>query len=341
LQVERRNNNFDCLRLFAALIVLYSHCYALFGLPEPVIFEVNDFHRKITLGTLGVTIFFVTSGFLITGSYSNNKGSIKNYALSRVLRIYPALIVQYLLILLVVGMLASDLTPDAYYHYLQTNIVLFIYCIVFSVFTPWMFLFSHNFITSLVYMFPPLPGVFVHNPKGIVINGNLWTLFYESSMYIAIPLIFKLRGLLKINILLLSVILYAALLFWYDGFNPHSLAELGLLHCWSFLLGSLIYQYREKLPHNILILLAGVIALIACHNSAYELFPLCRLHKYGDFSYGIYLYAYPIQQYFYTLYPNNFPLYALMSTATTFVLAVLSWRFIEAPALRYKPVKSA
>lgn len=60
---EHRNNCFDIIRLFAAIIVIISHQYSLSGLTEPT------FLGMTTLGGLGVIIFFAISGFLITKSW--------------------------------------------------------------------------------------------------------------------------------------------------------------------------------------------------------------------------------------------------------------------------------
>lgn len=65
-----------------------------------------------------------------------------------------------------------------------------------------------------------------------------------------------------------------------------------------------------------------------------------RFGKFGDFSFGLYLYAFPIQQLFSNLGVNNFMLHISLSTMTAMVLAVISWRFIEEPALSLKIRKS-
>ena len=60
--MHHRQNNFDLVRVLAALFVLISHQHALNGLPEPTFLNVH------TIGGLGVLIFFSISGFLVAQS---------------------------------------------------------------------------------------------------------------------------------------------------------------------------------------------------------------------------------------------------------------------------------
>lgn len=89
---NNRDNNFNIIRFIAAILVLYSHSYPLYG--HKFIGPVEQFFGK-SWGGLAVHVFFISSGFLIMGSFVNSK-SIGNFIVSRLLRIYPALIVSVL-----------------------------------------------------------------------------------------------------------------------------------------------------------------------------------------------------------------------------------------------------
>jgi peptidoglycan/LPS O-acetylase OafA/YrhL len=326
-------NNFDCLRLLAALLVVFAHSFMCLNLPQPAMVAPADPNQQITVGTLGVTIFFVISGFLITRSYLTNNGNIINYAKSRVLRIYPALLVQYLLVALVIGALATTLKLTEYYSRL--------------------FAIPHLALIPFGFSFPFLPGVFEHNPKPGFVNENLWTLGFELTMYVAIAIILKAQTLFKVQVLLPCALLYGAYLFRYAAFNPHNVRELGLLHCWSFLLGSLGYVYFDKISLSIGVALTGAMAMILSRDTVYYVFtytlatayivlfvaflrPKCRLYKYGDFSYGIYLYGFPVEQYYATLGEKSLLAFLAASIATSVSFAALSWFLVEKPALLLK-----
>jgi peptidoglycan/LPS O-acetylase OafA/YrhL len=65
---------------------------------------------------------------------------------------------------------------------------------------------------------------------------------------------------------------------------------------------------------------------------------LNRLIRTGDYSYGIYIYAFPVQQTIASFYPKiPIGLYLLVCSFLTFVLAILSWHLVEKYALSLKP----
>ena len=103
---ERFQNNFDFLRLFAALAVILSHSYALLGLktnPIALLTGINGLFGGGALGTIGVSIFFVISGYLITKSWERDPHPSK-YFKKRILWIFPGLIAVTLLTALVIGL---------------------------------------------------------------------------------------------------------------------------------------------------------------------------------------------------------------------------------------------
>ena len=163
-RVGSRQNNFNALRLIAAVMVLVSHCFALTNRPEPLATISHE-----SFGELGVSIFFAISGFLIARSWSGDP-AIPRFAAKRGLRLMPGLIVAVLLTALVLGPAVTTLSPSRYfgdigvYRYIAKNSVL-------------------DTVNGR------LPGVFVHNVYPDAVNGSLWTLPVEALAYVAAAVI--------------------------------------------------------------------------------------------------------------------------------------------------------
>ncbi len=153
-----RTNNFDFLRLLAAMMVLYSHQYALLGHAQPPALP------GVSFGELGVCIFFSISGYLVTQIWTRDPNVIR-FAAKRFLRIWPGLFIATCFCALVIGLIATDLPWLAYLR------------------SPEM----HGYFTSLrMKMQFSLPGVFLGIPFPRAINGSLWTIPPEVSCYIAL-----------------------------------------------------------------------------------------------------------------------------------------------------------
>lgn len=315
----KNNNNFDCLRLVAAILVIYAHAYLVKGIPQPFLFCGQI---RMSLGTLGVTIFFVTSGYLISGSYLRNKGRILDYAKARILRIYPALIFQYFIVIAVIGSIASSLNHIDYFRQVLAI--------------------PRLALVPFQFNFPDLPGVFNHVVLKNEVNSSLWTLLFEVRMYILIPLI------LRFNLIIPALLAYGLYLYAYNGFVPDTMLDLGLMHCFSFLMGSMFYVFKDRIKLNtavaaillILLLLSNNMVIYALSTAYIVIWlafvPLhCNLAKYGDYSYGLYLYGFPIQQLFVNTQMNFF-LYLLLTFGVTLFFAVISWHLIEMPFLALK-----
>ncbi len=339
---NNRDNNFNLLRFIAASLVLYSHSYPLAlgnGTPEP-------FGRIIGMsaGALAVDIFFITSGFLIAGSFFNRKNLIA-FIWARVLRIYPALIVAVLFCVFVIGLFftttpVSDYFSDSQMHkFLRRNITLF-----------W----------GMKYY---LPGVFLDNPYKGAVNGSLWTLPYEIKMYswlafIAMVLLFikKKSGkdILNTAFLLLSIMALIANIVGH--FQPGGSSH--FLHLFSmFFIGTAFYLYRDYIFLSLRLFLIMVFLLllsvmdkswffvIYCIVMPYMVFYLAYVpsgkiryfNKIGDYSYGIYIYAFPVQQSIVALSTTVSALSLFFSAfMMTFVLAFLSWHLVEKKCLKLK-----
>ena len=191
LQEDKRHsvNNFDFIRLVAALLVIEGHSFALsdINLIEPFSRLVKSTYS----GEIAVDIFFLISGYLITKSYLSS-GDLFKYVLSRVLRIMPGLMVCCLLTVFLIIPLVFYLTetlPNNYFHQLSTYKYLYNILLYPLQFT----------INGISFS----KGVF-----GDAINGSLWTLSYEFTCYIMIAVLGIIRLLKKETVIIIFTMSY-------------------------------------------------------------------------------------------------------------------------------------
>lgn len=155
-----KENNFSVIHLAGALLVVLGHQYVLMGCAAPFILGVD-------INGLGVRIIFVMSGYLITESWLRSKG-VKQYLSKRFMRIYPPLAVCVVLTVVVIGPVFTRCSLKEYWpgalDYLIKNMVL--------------------------YPKFDLPGVFQDNPNQAV-NGSLWTLPVEVACYLGLTVMMK------------------------------------------------------------------------------------------------------------------------------------------------------
>lgn len=336
-----RDNSFNMLRMAAALSVIFSHSYSLVGgenTPEPL----SEFFPHYSLGRFSVWTFFIISGYFISLSFENRR-SLKDFIVARALRIYPGLFISIALTALVLGPLVTELSLSAYfshhdtYKYITSNLVL-------------------RWRTNM------LPGVFEHNPYPNTINGSLWTLYYEVLCYMMVAAI----GLVCLRIkrgFELFLLLYLPVHLWlshkaglnYAEFSTHQLMcylhELML----PFVMGMCAYRYRNYIPFHAGIALLCAILIFALHGVpyyhdmfimlwAYLLFfigfsksPLLIYNRLGDYSYGTYIYAFPIQQTLLLLHPQLTAMQLSLATIPfTLACAILSWHLIEERSLHLR-----
>ena len=338
--LKERANNFTLLRLLAAMAVLYGHSYVLsLGIgrgEDPVSNFLIRFWGE-SLPALAVDLFFVTSGFLVTASYLQ-RDSLFAFIEARALRIYPGLIVAVLFCVFVVGAFVTTDTAAAYFSSPAT----------------WSYIKNNSLLLKGIQF--DLPSVFSNNPYPISVNGSLWTLPVELWMYFWVAVIGSL-SLLKSEKAFNATFVVLCLMYAQSSNNffivsePRN-AQLALL----FLLGGFFYVNRNKIPLGLsgLVLLSTLVylttqyhfsgflkaALFAYTVLLLALHPKLRLPSidhWGDISYGLYIYAFPVQQGIAYLSPQIRPLSMfVLSTIVTVALAILSWRLVEKPALKLK-----
>ncbi len=329
-----RDNNVRLLRHLAALAVILFHCYALnLRWDEDPIAKLTG--APVDLGSIGVQVFFALSGFLIAQSWCQHP-SARQFIEARVLRIYPALIAAVIFTVLV-GWPTSRM-PLA--HYLTDPQTVY-----------YLWRTSTGIEGTL-----PLP-IFPDNPYPRAPNGSLWTLPVELRLYVGM-LAMGAFGVLARPRLTLPIALVATVLLVYvpgpislliDSVRIRSLAII-------FICGALAYVWRDRLPLSIvgaLVLLAfylgmgitflravitlPMIAYITLVLAYHPRLRISRLAKGPDFSYGLYVYAFPIQQLVLWRWPG-IGIAGLFLAATPVIAAVaaMSWYGLERPALALK-----
>ena len=331
---ERADNNLSLLRLAAAFAVLFAHSWPVVegaGAQDPVTRALSAaLDQPVALSGLAVHAFFVISGYLVTKSALTRR-SLLRFAAGRVLRIYPALLVHVLIVALFIGPLITGL-PVAQY-FLDPRLSEFVA--------------NNALMWNATY---ELPGVFEERVSKAV-NASLWTLPIEIRCYLAIGLLLAARLLRSWTVAALSVALGLLQIF------APELQAIGDSHAASntfyFMFGALVFLFREKVPANGIfslgLLLAGAAVfragggpvLVGAGLAFSVLWAGLIAPKFfdsarwlGDPSYGVYLWAYPVQQIVVETIHVVDP-WAVTAIAGVLTLAagVMSWRLVERRAL--------
>lgn len=326
-----KTNNFDFLRLAAATAVLLSHQFALSGQPEPLFLYSS-------WGGLGVLVFFAISGYLVAGSWARDPHPWR-FLMRRLLRIWPGLAVAAVVIAFVMGPLVSTLGTAEYFSSPLT----------------WAYLKLLGLWTFEVQ----LPGIFLDNPHPLGANGSLWTIPIEVKCYVLLALVGTF-GFMRRNGLVF-VLSFIALAFWFfflfkisyenplrmkiqmgvvffSGVCLSVLRPYWLAHRrWFAVLASLAIVSLWFGGWNDVAMTLGLpIATVVVGSWATPV--LRRVGRFGDVSYGVYIYAFPVQQTVIWATGNRLSVLdgVCVAIPITVGLALLSWHAVEQPALRLK-----
>jgi len=339
--MNRHSNNFDFLRLAFALFVIITHSYNLLDLSySDVLSRLTN--GQITFSHLGVCGFFTISGYLIIKSL-NRSLSIGNYLKKRILRLSPGLAVVLILTVLY-GAFISNESVEFYFTQYKTYLYI-----------------PANL--SLYRLQDYLPGVFTSNPFSGAINGSLWTLPYEFSCYLAlIPLYFirdnkrwvKIAVITALGLFIITKLFFSSYVNAFDfvlagkyilefgGYfvmgsalamlNIQKIKAKSILAAASFLVICLLL-YFNALDLVSFILIPLFIISLGLINTPY----ISSISRYiGDLSYGIYIYAFPVQQsLIYFGIREVIPLIVYASCITP-ILAFASWHLVEKRFLKLK-----
>lgn len=327
-----RENNLTMIRLLAAFSVIYGHSYAV--VKDAGVDCVSKATKGFAFsGGVAVDLFFIISGFLVTASIIN--GGLKKYAISRILRIYPALWINLILIVFIAGPIVTNMPVFDYLKHRET----------------WKY-FLNLFFTYDVSFF--LPGVFESN-HNTAANGSIWSVIIEVRMYIVVAAAY-IAGLLKSRSVYNSVFFSVLVFGWANPeiLKPYFSSDTDIHVCMLFYIGSFLYVNRDDVPVTPFLFLAAL--LIAGMTVGTDRFAFAYafllsvffittcffsqfswLDRFGDCSYGVYLYGWPVQQLWMHFFPGMTSIQnAFFSIISAFALSALSWHYIEKPALSFK-----
>lgn len=337
-----RGPGFDHVRLVAAIIVLLHHCR---GLQYPDVRDDPLLHYSagfMDFGRFAVVVFFAISGFLVTPGLLRT-ANVVDYTVHRSLRIFPGLIVNVVLTMLVLGPILTTHSLVSYFTDPQT------------------YLYAKNILTLMVNY---LPGVVASDGNPVSVNGALWTLHFEVLCYILLGLLAALGLLSRSNVVLALWCASYAIYIAIGTSPPFGAALSGRLSTFLSLFvyfgcGVLLYLFRARIPFSpvlacsALVLLLGALPL----GGGPIVMPVClpyltmfcglsvlpgKVPLKHDLSYGVYLIHAPILLAFTLTFPNMHIWWigAAVVFLVTLVLAYASWTFVEGPALSKKKVAS-
>ena len=331
-----KKNSFGFLRFFFAFSVFFVHFGAL----------VDKFNIWWPIsGLMGVNGFFIISGFLIMRSFLQCK-SAGDYAMRRLRRIVPA----YMLVVILCAVSFSLISSLSFHDYFSSTVF-------------YKYLIAN--LSCLNFIQPTLPDVFTNNPLPYI-NGSLWTIKVEITLYVLIPVLallsrrkplFVLTGLYILSFLF---IYFMAFLYQKSGNDLYmSLSRQFLGQLRFFISGVILLFYFDEIRAKLNYLLPISIALFLLHYFfnhwiisvlfpfsfaiiiiwfVYRFKKLAVVSNYGDFSYGFYLFHFPvIQTMVHFGYFNDSPL--LLFVLCFFIillLSILSWHLLEKRVLRRK-----
>jgi peptidoglycan/LPS O-acetylase OafA/YrhL len=358
---------FDTLRLVLASSVVFIHTSLRFPATVDTDMEPLWAHLPIptwALSTAAVPLFFALSGFLLAASAE--KQSLPAFAANRALRIFPALAVEIILCACLLGPLMTNLPLSAYFSGSS---------------------FFHYFLNIGGWIHYDLPGVFLDNPRTSYVNGSLWTVPHELSVYFMLGasvwlgvfarpalLLAGLAGLLVVSVL---VFLASSVGLNFPGQDllTQVLVTRGAARLVPvFFMGVVLHRYRHVIPYHGgfalaglalyagatcvisretllspvgVILTAPVFAYLVAWAGLSSRFSLrgrvilgvpVGLLVAGDYSYGIYLYGFPLQQSLLHVFPGEWSTigFFIASLALAISVAALSWHWIEKPMLKLR-----
>jgi len=346
---------FDLVRISLAGFILCTHCIWLAGRspilagigptgdpnvssvivsPPISIYVARDLFAHINRAM--VPMFFALSGFLVTGSAFRTR-SLRTFLTFRVLRIAPALFVEVTLSALVLGPLLTNYPLDQYFS------------------DPRFLKYFGNIVGSIHFQ---LPGLFVNNKETAIVNMNLWTLPGEFYCYLIVAgllltsILYSRKTITILFVAVSSVLVPASFYFSFGSAWLHTFEIVYYFFC-----GVIIFHWKAYIPcHPVFFASAGIITYGLFSLHAYYVapiflsyfvivlgmikFPRVPLIQSGDYSYGVYLYGFPITQAILAVVPwfqeGHRWWLIVTSIPLTFIFAVGSWHIVEKRVLRLK-----
>jgi peptidoglycan/LPS O-acetylase OafA/YrhL len=339
-------NNFDFLRFLFATLVVFTHSFDLLLQHGQEPLRVCG--RGMSASFIGLNGFFIISGFLIFESYKRSS-SVKSFLWKRFLRIIPGLFVAMILTVLFCGLVITNINTVDFF--LSKESLTFI---------------ARN-STLLHQVQWSLPGVFGANPNQGTVNGSIWTIGYELFFYLCLALLFFVKRLENRNFFLLllgiSIVLRLVLsnVMWlhipFSTLQVYATMNFGQYFLAGMILNTMVFLFQNKTYNTVILCCATVLFVGSIYFNVTEVvsvftLPLIvisvahipgRLNNFGsfgDFSYGIYVYSFVIQQTIISFSPKISPM-ILFSYAfiLSLFMGVMSWHLVEKRALKLKTIR--
>lgn len=339
IAANKRPSGFDYMRLMLATSVVLSHTMPVsYGID----WTLNTLNGPLRMvNSLILPLFFALSGFLVAGSLERCRTLVSFLGL-RAIRLMPALAVETCLAALLLGPFLTTLPLSAYFS------------------DPAFHAYFYNIIGHVHFA---LPGVFLNNPVPGMVNAQLWTLPFELICYIAISGLAFLRIVRRaVGFLPMLIALNLAIIAFYTirstPLDAAVMPGLALVQC--FLYGIAFYLYRERIIWNGWLCLACLVITLGLLSAPMKpvgdlLVPVFAVYvtvylgllqpkrtvlvTSGDYSYGIFLYGYPVQQAVALLMGSAGQVWHLnfaIAFPIILIIAMFSWHFIEKPALGFR-----
>lgn len=325
---------FDALRIGLALCILCFHAIQNAHGKNYVNYVPGAVHPFV-LALL--PMFFALSGFLVTGSAIRTR-SVQVFLTYRGLRIFPALAVEVTLSALLLGPLLTTLPLSQYFSDRE------------------FFEYFGNIISIIRYT---LPGVFADNPVPDIVNVSLWTLRPEFYCYLFMAGLIV-SGIVYhriwYSVLFITATIILALMNVESGFGDPTTTFPWHVILYYFFIGIAAFHWKDYIPLHFGLFTAAAalsylmlptpgLTYVAAFPLTYCLIylgmlkvPRIPLLQNGDYSYGIYLFHFPIQQSLVHVFPSLREWWLLLPVAAglTILFAAGSWHWIEKPSLRLK-----
>jgi peptidoglycan/LPS O-acetylase OafA/YrhL len=324
-----KNNSIGFLRFALASAVIVSHSWPIGGFGTEILARATGDHCDF--GYAAVDGFFLLSGYLITASYAR-LSSLRIFLWHRFLRIMPGF---WVCLFITAGLFGPAL------YYLKNGVTEGYWSAANG---PTAYLLNN-------WLLKVRQTDIANATSGLIfpghINGSLWTLYYEAGCYLVVALLGACRLLFR-KYVAVALTLSVAVFPYISNFHARRM----LL---AFLVGVLWFLFKDRIPLDGRIALASACALAIFARTpqvwralplfgGYLLFysaaklPVRNFDRKGDFSYGIYIYAFPIQQILAAFGLNRFGIFPffLVSFFSTLPFAILSFYLIEKPSLNLK-----
>lgn len=348
---DSHHNSIGFLRWLMAFLVIFSHAGPIGGFYGGEDLGVQISHEQ-SLGGVAVAGFFFFSGFLITRSRFGRSSTLR-YFWKRVLRIFPAYWVALLLTVGVMGPIAWRVERGTWSGYWGAEKE-----------SPLTYFVNNMFLRlgqrNIAGEGANLP--YAQQFGNYDWNGSAWTLLYEFKAYILVGLL-GLFGVLTYRwisaTIALGIIVLNAMQ-WMGAGNvalvTSRFADPYLLMLFApFAFGMVFALLPQLIPIDDRLMWLGLCVGLATYAiGGWNIFgqygflyvlmwvavraPLTNWEQYGDLSYGIYIFAWPVMTLAaqFGLHKQGWVVYHLVIVVIVHILAFASWHLIEKPALSLK-----